>query len=61
MAVVYVRVGLAGPYRSGQSLSEISKNFSGSVAFANDLDCFPYRKVAVFAISTLTIIHGRFV
>jgi ribonuclease BN (tRNA processing enzyme) len=24
-----------------QSLSEISKNFSGPVAFANDLDCFP--------------------
>ena len=24
-----------------QSLAEISKNFSGPVAFANDLDCFP--------------------
>jgi ribonuclease BN (tRNA processing enzyme) len=24
-----------------ESLSEISKNFSGPVAFANDLDCFP--------------------
>jgi hypothetical protein len=41
MAVVYDRAGRAGPYRSGQSLSEISKNFSGPVAFANDLDCFP--------------------
>jgi len=27
--------------KEGQSLSEISKNFSGPVAFANDLDCFP--------------------
>ena len=33
--------------KEGQSLSEISKNFSGPVAFANDLDCFPSRKVTV--------------
>jgi ribonuclease BN (tRNA processing enzyme) len=29
--------------KEGQSLSEIRKNFSGPVAFANDLDCFPVR------------------
>ena len=29
--------------KEDQSLSEISKNFSGPVAFANDLDCFPVR------------------
>jgi ribonuclease BN (tRNA processing enzyme) len=27
--------------KEAQSLSEIRKNFSGPVAFANDLDCFP--------------------
>ena len=26
-----------------QTQSEISKSFSGPVAFANDLDCFPVR------------------
>jgi ribonuclease BN (tRNA processing enzyme) len=29
--------------KEGQTLSEISKRFSGPVAFANDLDCFPVR------------------
>jgi ribonuclease BN (tRNA processing enzyme) len=32
-----------GPEKQAQTLSEIRKRYSGPVAFANDLDCFPVK------------------